>query len=264
MLVQAWAQNEKRPEYESAAWQPEPELAQAPPRSVSFGASTKLVGALVVFAVGAMFCFVCLPSLKHAYLTSYGISTKGTIQQRYSFETGRANRRNHSYYLAVRYDTPSGWQLVRVQTAGSYYARSLQGESVPVHYLRQAPSQVVLDDDRPYRPWQILVALAFGVTMLWLPYYMYRKMRTIAEGGIVVKGLITKINQRLKNWYLNVYYEFQGVPYQGTIAVRASQAKPDWRPGMAITLLATPEPPSGPHLPHVAMIYPASEFKIIS
>ena len=92
MLVQAWVQKEKRPEYQSAAWQPEPELSQPPPRSVSFSASTKLVGALIVFVVGVMFCFVCLPSLKHAYLTSYGVSTKGTIQQRYSLETGRSRR----------------------------------------------------------------------------------------------------------------------------------------------------------------------------
>ena len=91
---------------------------------------------------------------------------------------------------------------------------------------------------------------------------MYRKMRTIAESGTVVKGLITKINQRLKNWYLTVYYEFQGVPYQGTIAARANQAKADWQPGRAITLLVAPDPPSSPHRPHVVMVYPASEFKI--
>lgn len=70
MLVQAWAQKEKRPEYESAAWQPEPELAQPPPRSVSFSASTKLLAAPIVLVAGITVCFVCLPSLKHAYLTS--------------------------------------------------------------------------------------------------------------------------------------------------------------------------------------------------
>jgi hypothetical protein len=262
MLVQAWVQEEKRAKYESAAWQPEPQLAQPPPRSVSFSASTKLVGALIVFVVGIMFCFVCLPSLKHAYLTAYGVSTKATIQERYSLETGSANRRNHPYYLVVHYETPSGWQLVRVQTSRNYYAGSLQGKSVPVHYLAQAPSQVVLDDDQIYRPWQVLLVLGFGVTMLWLPYYMYRKMRTIAESGTAVKGLITKINQRLKNWYLTVYYEFQEVPYQATVAVRANQAKPDWQPGKAITLLVAPDPPSSPHRPHLVMVYPASEFKI--
>jgi hypothetical protein len=262
MLVQAWVQKEKRPEYESAAWQPEPELAQPPPRSVSFSTSFKLVGVLILFVVGIMVCFVCLPSLKHAYLTSYGVSTKATIQQRYSLETGSANRRNHSYYLVVQYETPSGGQLVRIQTSRNYYAGSLQSKSVPVHYLAQAPSQLVLDDDQLYRPWQLLLVLAFGLTMLWLPYYMYRKMRTIAESGTAVKGLITKINQRLKNWYLTVYYEFQGVPYQGTIAVRANQAKADWQPGMVITLLVVSDPPSSPHRPHVVMVYPASEFKI--
>ena len=249
---------------ESAAWQPEPELSQPPPRSVSFSASTKLVGALIVVVVGIMFCFVCLPSLKHAYLTAYGVSTKGTIQQRYSLETGSANRRNYSYYLVVQYETPSGWQLVRIQTSRNYYARSLQGKSVPVHYLARVPSQVVLDDDQLYRPWQVLVVLGFGVTMLWLPYYMYRKMRRIAESGIAVKGLITETNQRLKNQYLTVYYEFQEVPYQATIAVRANQAKPDWQPGKAITLLVAPDPASSAHRPHAVMVYPASEFKINS
>ena len=262
MLAQAWVQKEKRPEYEPAAWQPEPELTQPPPRPVSFSASFKLVGVLILFVVGIMVCFVCLPPLKHAYLTSYGVSTKASIQQRYSLETGSANRRNRSYYLVVQYETPSGGRLVRIQTSRNYYSASLQSKSVPVHYLAQAPSQVVLDDDQLYRPWQLLLVLGFGVTMLWLPYYMYRKMQTIAESGTAVKGLITKINQRLKNCYLTVYYEFQGVPYQGTIAARANQAKADWQPGRAITLLVAPDPPSSPHRPHVVMVYPASEFKI--
>ena len=131
-----------------------------------------------------------------------------------------------------------------------------------MHYLAQVPSQVVLNDDQLYRPWQILVILGFAVTMLALPYYMYRKMRTIAESGRAVKGITTKINQRLKNWYLTVYYEFQEVPYQATIAVRANQAKADWQSGKAITLLVAPDTPSSPHRPHVVTVYPASEFKI--
>jgi hypothetical protein len=59
-----------------------------------------------------------------------------------------------------------------------------------------------------------------------------------------------------------VYYEFQEVPYQGTVAVRANQAKADWQPGKVITLLVLSAPPSNPHRPHVGMVYPASEFKI--
>lgn len=174
------------------------------------------------------------------------------------------NRRSHSYYLVVRYETPSGWQLVRIQTSRNYYSGSLQRKSVPVHYLAQIPSQVVLDDDQPYRPWQVLLVLGYGVTMLWLPYYMYRKMRTIAESGTALKGIITKTNKRLKNLYLTVYDEFQGAPYQGTIAVRTNQAKADWQPGKVITLLVVSDPPSSPHRPHVVMVYPASEFKINS
>ena len=258
MLVRAWVQKEKRQDYESVDWQPEPELVQPPPRSVSFSASTKLGGALIVLVAGIMVCFVCLPSLKHAYLISYGISTRATVQQRYS----RANPRSRSYYLLIRYETPSGWQLVKIQTSRNYYAGSLQSKSVPVHYLAQIPSQVVLDDDQLYRPWQILLVFGYGLTMLWLLYYMYRKMRTIAESGTALKGTITKTNKRLKNLYLTVYYEFQGVPYQGTIAVRANQAKAGWQPGKVITLLVAPDPPSSPHRPHVFTLYPASEFKI--
>jgi hypothetical protein len=74
--------------------------------------------------------------------------------------------------------------------------------------------------------------------------------------------LITKINQRLKNCYLTVYYEFQEVPYQGTIAVRANQANANWQPGQAVTLLVAPDPPSSPQRPHLMMVYPAPEFKI--
>jgi hypothetical protein len=260
MLVQAWVQKEKRPEYQSAAWQPEPELSQLPPRSVSFSAGTKLARAVLVFVAGVVVCFVCWPSLKHAYLTFYGTSTKGTIQQRYILETSRS-RRN---YLVVQYETPSGWQSERIQTSRNYYARVLQGKSVPVHYLAWIPSQVVLDDDQLFRLWQVLVLVTIGVTLMWLPYYMYRKMRTIAESGTAVPGLITKVNQRLKNWYFTVYYEFQDAAYQGTVAVRANQAKRDWQPGKVITLLVAPDPPSSSHRPHVVMIYPASEFKINS
>ena len=89
-------------------------------------------------------------------------------------------------------------------------------------------------------------------------------MRTLAESGTAVKGLITKINRRLKNWYLTVYYEFQEVPYQGTVAIRANQAKANWQPGKAITLLVAPDPPSSARRPHVSTVYPASEFKINS
>ena len=73
---------------------------------------------------------------------------------------------------------------------------------------------------------------------------------------------MTKINKRLKNRYVTVYYEFQEVPYQATVAARASQAKADWQPGKAITLLVAPDPPSSPYQPHAVMVYPASEFKI--
>ena len=166
MLVQAWVQKEKRPEYESTAWQPEPELALPPPRSVSFSTSFKLVGVPVLLAVGIMVCFVCLPSLKHAYLTSYGVSTNGTIQQRYSTKKSKGGM---AFFLVVRYETPSGWQLVRIQTSGNYYSSSLQSKSVPVHYLAQIPSQVVLDDDQLYRPWQVALMLALGLAILWLP-----------------------------------------------------------------------------------------------
>ena len=262
MLVQAWAQEEKRPDYESAAWQPEPELAQPPPRPVSFNASFKLVGVVVLFVVGIMVCMICLPFVKHAYLTSHGVSGKGTIQRCYSVETGSPSRRTRSYYLVVQYETPAGSQLGRIQVSRSYYAGNLQGRSVPVHYLRDSPSQVVLDDDQFNPPWQVLVVLGLGVMMLWLPYYLYRNLRSIAENGTAVKGLITKINQRLKNSYLTVYYEFEGVAYQATAAVRPNRARADWRPGKVITLLVAPDPPSSPRRPHLMMIYPVSEFKI--
>ena len=81
----------------------------------------------------------------------------------------------------MQYETPSGWRLERIQVSRNYYARGLQGKSVPVHYLARIPSQVVLDDDQLYRPWQVLVVLGFGVWTLWFPYYIYGKMRTIAE-----------------------------------------------------------------------------------
>jgi hypothetical protein len=218
----------------------------------------------MMVAGGVIICLVCLPALKQACLPVYGVPTKGTIQQRYMHESRGRNGRNFSYYLVVRYETPSGWQSARIQTSGNYYARSLQAKSVPVHYLARIPSQVVLDDDQLYQPWQVLMVLSIGVVMLWLPYHTYRKMRTLAESGTAVKGLITKINQRLRNRYLTVYYEFQEVPYQGTMAVRANQAKANWQPGQAVTLLVAPEPPANPHRPHVAMVYPASEFKINS
>jgi hypothetical protein len=262
MLVQAWVQKEKRPDYESVAWQPEPELAQPPPRSVSLSAGFKFFGVLIVLVVGSTLCIVCLPSLKHAYLTSYGVSAKATVQQRYSVETRGRHGPIRSYYLVVRYETSSGWQEVRIQTSRNYYAGSLQSQSLRVHYLAQAPSQVVLDDDRLYQTWQVLLILGFGIATLWLPYYLYRKTRTIAESGTAVKGLITQANQRLKNSYLTVYYELNGVPYQATMAVRARQARAGWQPGKAITLLVAPAPPSSPHRPHIAMLYPASEFKI--
>jgi hypothetical protein len=262
MLVQAWVQKEKRPGYESVAWQPEPELAQPPPRSVSLSARFKLFGVFILLVVGSTVCFVCLPSLKHAYLTSYGVSTTATVQQRYSVATGSASRRSHSYYLVVRYETSSGWQVVRIQTSRNYYSSSLQSKYLPVHYSARDPSQVVLDADQLYQTWQLLLILGLGIMTLWLPYYLYRKTRTIAESGAAVKGLITQINQRLKNSYLTVYYEFHEVPYQATIALRARQARADWRPGKAITLLLAPDPPSSPHHPHILMVYPASEFKI--
>lgn len=257
-MGRAWIQKEKRPEYQSAAWQPEPELAQPPPRSVSFSASAKLGRALVVLVVGIVVCFVCLPSLKHAYLTSYGVPTRATVQQRYS----RVTPRNHSYYLVVRYETPSGWQSVRIRTSRNYYSGSLRSKSVPVHYLARIPSQVVLDDDQLYPPWLVLAVLAWGVWALGFPYYLYRKARIVAENAVAVKGLIIKINGRLKSRYLTVYYEFQNVPYQGTIAVRANQAGADWQPGKVITLLVASDPPSTPRRPHVFTLYPASEFKI--
>jgi hypothetical protein len=257
-LGRAWIQKEKRPDYQSAAWQPEPELAQPPPRSVSFSPSFKRARVLILFVVGITVCLACLPSLKHAYLTRFGVSTKATIQQRYSRETGRG----HLYYLVVRYETPSGWRLERIRVSRNYYARGLQGKPVPVHYLARAPSQVVLDDDQLYPPWLVLAVLAWGVWALWFLYYLYQRVRTLAENAAAVKGLIINTNGRLKSRYLAMYYEFQGVAYQGTIAVRANQAKADWQPGKAITLLVAPNPPSSPHRPHVFMLYPASVFKI--
>jgi hypothetical protein len=262
MLVQAWAQKEKRPDYESAPWQPEPELAQPPPRSVSFSVGFKFFGVVILLVAGTAVCSVCLPSLKHACLTSYGVSTKGTVQQRYSVETLSGRRRIRSYYLVVRYETPSGWQVARIQTSRNYYSASLQSKSLPVHYLARAPSQVVLDDDQLYRPWQVLLVLGFGVFILWLPYCLYRKMRTIAESGVAVKGLITQIDPRFRNPYLTVYYEFQEVPYQATIGIRTGQARTGWRSGKAITLLVAPDPPPSSHRPHAVMVYPAREFKV--
>jgi hypothetical protein len=120
----------------------------------------------------------------------------------------------------------------------------------------------VLDDDQLYSPWLVLAVLAWGVWALWFLHYLYRRVRIVAENAAAVKGLIIKTNGRLKNRYLTMYYEFQGVAYQGTIVVRANQAKADWQPGKVITLLVAPDPPSSPRRPHVFMLYPASVFKI--
>ena len=261
MLIRARVQKEKRPDYESAPWRPEPELAQPPPRSVSLSVGFKFFGVVILLVAGITVCSVWLGSLKHAYLTSYGVSTIATVQQRYSVETRGRHGRIRSYYLDVRYETPSGWQVARIQTSRNYYAGSLPTKSLPVHYLARAPSQVVLDDDQLYRPWQLLLVLGFGVAMLWLPYYLYRKIRTIAESGVAVKGLITKVNQLRRARYLTVYYEFQGVPYEGEIAVGRNRAKPEWQPGRVLTLLVS-DPPSKSRGAQSVMVYPSPEFKI--
>jgi hypothetical protein len=130
--------------------------------------------------------------------------------------------------------------------------------------MARFPFQVVLDGDQLYLPGQVLVFVGIMSAMLWLPYYMYRKLRTIAESGIAVKGLITAASQRLRNRYLTVHYEFQEVPYQGTIALKGNQVRVDWQPGNVITLLVAPEPPSSPHRTHAVTPYPAPEFKIDS
>ncbi len=264
MLVRALLQNEKRQDYDSTSWQPEPGLAQPPPRTVSFSTRTKLLGAFILLAFGLMTCVVSLPSFKHAYLVSYGVPTKGAIQQRYSYTSGGPRRRNNSYFLLVRFETSSGWQLVKIQTSKQYYARNFQGELVPIHYLKQSPPICVLDDDHLYQTWQVFVFVGIGVTWAFLQLYIYRKMKALAESGQVIKGLITKVNKRLKYSYLTVYYEFQGDAYQGEVAVRAYRARPEWQVGGAITLLAAPDPPPSPSRPHVAMVYPAPEFRINS
>ena len=147
----------------------------------------KLVGALIVVSVGLVLFSVCSPSVMHAYLTAYGVPAKGTIRQRYSHEFRRKNRRIYYYYLVVRYETPSGWRSAEIETSSDYYARSLQGQSVPVHYLARNPSLVVLDDAQTYGLWQVLLVLSIGLIMLWLAYHMRRKMRRVAESGIAVK-----------------------------------------------------------------------------
>ena len=260
MLVQAWAQKEKRPDYISAPWQPEPELATSPPRPVSFSTRFKITGVAILIVVGLMGCFASLPTLKHAYVMSEGVATNGTIQQRYSRQNPK--RRANLYFLAVRYETPSGRQFVRIQASESYYARNFKTESVPLHYLTRFPSVCVLDDDHFYTTWQVLIVVGVGIILLWLQYYMYSKMRALAERGKPVKGLITKINQRPRNRYLTVYYELQGEPYAGTMVVRPNQNRAEWQVGRAITVLVASEPADDSHRSHAVMIYPASEFKV--
>jgi len=256
MVSRAQVQREKRPEYESIVWRPEPELAQPLPRSISFSTFLKFFGGLMLFTCGLIICIATLPSLKHAYLTSYGVSTRGTIQQRYRRKAPKGW--NYVYFLVVRYETPSGWQSAEIQTSESYYARNLQGQSVPVHYLTRYPSQCVLDDEL-YPASQLLFDVAGPVALLVLLYYNYRKIRAVAANGTPVKGLITKITKRSGQWYLTAYYEWQGSPYEGT--TRANRGKTEWQVGTVITLLTT-DPSSNPSRPHTVMVYPASEFKI--
>jgi hypothetical protein len=256
MLIRAWVQKEKRPDYESAAWQPEPELAQPPPRSISFSAFLKFFGGLMLFTCGLTICIATMPSLKHAYLTSYGVSTSGTVQQRYRRKAPKGW--DYVYFLVVRYETPSGWQSAEIQTSESYYARNFQGQSVPVHYLTRYPSQCVLDDE-PYPASQVLFSITLSVAVLGLLYYNYRKIRAVAANGRPVKGQLTKITKRSGRWYLTVYYEWQGSPYEGT--THTNRGKVEWQVGTVVTLLAT-DPSSNPARPHVVIVYPASEFKI--
>jgi hypothetical protein len=222
----------------------------------------KLMAVLLWVMGGIMFLSVCLPALKQAYLSACGVPTQGTIEQRYSMVSHGRGGRHYSYYLVVQYETPSGWQSQRIPASKNYYGRTLQGKSVPIHYLAQIPSQVVLDGNQLYGLGQVLLIVTVGIAMLGLPYYIYRKMRAIAENGMAVKGLIIETHRRLNNQYLTVYYEFQEAPYQGTITLRANQVKADWQPGKAITLLVAPDPPSSPGRPHTATPYPALEFKI--
>jgi hypothetical protein len=259
MLFQASVKKDKRTDYQSAAWEPQVELLQSPPRWVSFSARFKLVAAVLLLVTVFMVCVAILPWLKYAYLTSFGVATKGIIEQRYSRENLKT--RANSYFLIVRYETPSGWQLVRIQTSRTFYTRNFQGESVSLHFLARLPSQCVLDGEQVYRPWPGLFVVGFWVLFLWLQCYLYLKMRSLVVFGTPVKGLITKINQGPRTRYLTVYYEFQGVPYEGQIAVRPNRAKPEWQPGKVISLLVS-DPPSKSRGARPVVVYPASEFKI--
>ena len=69
MLNEARVQNKSGRIYASAPGNRSPNFHNRPPAPFPLALSTKLVGALILFVVGIMFCFVCLPSLKHAYLT---------------------------------------------------------------------------------------------------------------------------------------------------------------------------------------------------
>jgi hypothetical protein len=259
MFFQASVKEDKRLHYQAAAWEPQVELLQPPPRSVSFSVRFKFVAVVVLLVTVFMVCVAILPWLKYAYLTSFGIATKGTIEQRYSHQNLKT--RANSYFLVVRYETPSGRQLARIQTSKTFYTRNFQGESVSLHFLAQLPSQCVLDGEQVYRPWPALFVVGFWLLICWLQYYLYRKMRSLLVVGTPVKGLITKINQSPRTRQLTVYYEFRGTGYEGQAAVRANRAKAEWQPGKAITLLVSDPPPKSQGA-HAVVVYPTPEFKI--
>jgi uncharacterized protein DUF3592 len=259
MLLEMRAQKEKRTEYESAAWQPEPELLQPPPRSVSFSRGFKLVALALLLVAGFVFCVVLLPWLKYAYLTSYGVASNGTIEQRYRQRNMKT--RADVYFLVVRYQTPLGREEARMQSGEALYAHSSRGNSIPLHYSARFPAQCVLDGDQVFRPWPGLIVVGVWVLMLLPQYYLYQKMRSLAIAGTPVKGLITKVERRRRRRYWTIYYEFQGAPYEGQVPVKPNRAYAERQPGTAITLLVS-GPTSDARGSQASMIYPAPEFRV--
>jgi hypothetical protein len=263
MLVQASPQPEKRPEYQAASWQPEPELTMPPPRTVSFRLAPKALAGVIVLISAVMLYAVWVPFVKHALLTSLGVSSQGTVTQRNIQESGTGSKRHTSYYVFVQYATPAGPQLQQTQTTRSYYSRAFTGSQVPIHYSRSHPTQFTIDDDNFHRPLDLLLTGGFGLFMLGIPYFMYRQLKAVGENGRAVKGLITEIASRPKNSVcLTVYYEYDDVPYQASIGVGATEVKSDWQAGQTVSLLVPPDPPSGSRKRWLVTMYPAAEFKI--
>jgi hypothetical protein len=255
-------QKQKRNDYNTGDWSPEPELSGAMPRTIRPNKGLILLRRAVIALLVMMLAGYIWPLLVRSIALSQGTSSDAVIEKLYTQYTQPNNVGVFTmYFFEISYlinsETKSETQRAVVQVTTSFYFKHDEGDTIGIRYLPTRPSWVALENDSVVTKWTVGAVAALLLFVWWGLHSSLKGIVRLMASGDAVKGIVVDISGgKATRTRAHIYYEYDNAAYTAIVEVRRPAWKIGLREGKVITLLVDPKHKTGSILAQRMLAYP--------